>query len=182
MSPGVIPFPRSNRLGDNEAQLDKAGQTILQLLNKAADVAEQNSRHAIDTAQKGRTSLAPPKLGLPGSRPRPRDTRSKPSALNSGSIASTRKLRSSFSGNVMIIAKAHDDRRVVQIGANAGFAVECVGNQTRLSAFNTRFTGGWERRRSFPIEEAPRLSAGGCERGASIFLIGGRTCYTQIGC
>jgi hypothetical protein len=37
MSPGVIPFPRSNRMGDDEAQLDKAGQTILQLLNKTAD-------------------------------------------------------------------------------------------------------------------------------------------------
>jgi hypothetical protein len=33
-------------------QLDQAGKTILQLLNKAADVAEQNSRHAIDTAQR----------------------------------------------------------------------------------------------------------------------------------
>ena len=33
-------------------QLDQAGQTILQLLNKAADVAEQNSRHAIDMAQR----------------------------------------------------------------------------------------------------------------------------------
>jgi hypothetical protein len=31
--------------------IDKAGQTILQLLSKAADVAEQNSRHAVDTAQ-----------------------------------------------------------------------------------------------------------------------------------
>jgi threonine aldolase len=33
-------------------QLDSAGQTILQLLNKAANVAEQNSKHAIDMAQK----------------------------------------------------------------------------------------------------------------------------------
>jgi uncharacterized protein YlxW (UPF0749 family) len=33
-------------------QLDSAGQTILQLLNKAANVAEQNSKHAIDIAQK----------------------------------------------------------------------------------------------------------------------------------
>ena len=32
-------------------QLDNAGQTILQLLNKAANVAEQNSKHAIDMAQ-----------------------------------------------------------------------------------------------------------------------------------
>jgi outer membrane PBP1 activator LpoA protein len=33
-------------------QLDSAGQTILQLLNKAANVAEQNSKQAIDMAQK----------------------------------------------------------------------------------------------------------------------------------
>ena len=33
-------------------RLDSAGQTILQLLNKAANVAEQNSKHAIDMAQK----------------------------------------------------------------------------------------------------------------------------------
>jgi hypothetical protein len=33
-------------------QLDSAGKTILQLLNKAANVAEQNSKHAIDMAQK----------------------------------------------------------------------------------------------------------------------------------
>src|ERR1700756_788200 len=53
MNPEVIPFapsPQSGRDDDN-SQLDKAGQTILQLLSKAADVAEQNSRHAIDTAQ-----------------------------------------------------------------------------------------------------------------------------------
>src|ERR1700757_995160 len=53
MSPEVIPFERSALGGrDDNDQLDKAGQTILQLLNKAANVAEQNSRHAIDTAQK----------------------------------------------------------------------------------------------------------------------------------
>jgi hypothetical protein len=33
-------------------QLDKAGQTILQLLHRAAGVAEENSRHALDMAQK----------------------------------------------------------------------------------------------------------------------------------
>src|ERR1700752_3276871 len=53
MSPEVIPFVRSAQgERDDNTQLDKAGQTILQLLNKAADVAEQNSRHAIDTAQR----------------------------------------------------------------------------------------------------------------------------------
>ena len=33
-------------------QLDKAGQSILRLLHKAAGVAEENSRHALDMAQK----------------------------------------------------------------------------------------------------------------------------------
>jgi TfoX/Sxy family transcriptional regulator of competence genes len=53
MSPEVIPFARSAQgaRGD-DTQLDRAGQTILDLLSKAADVAEQNSRHAIDTAQR----------------------------------------------------------------------------------------------------------------------------------
>ena len=53
MSPEVIPFARSAQgARDDNTQLDRAGHTILQLLNKAADVAEQNSRHAIDTAQR----------------------------------------------------------------------------------------------------------------------------------
>jgi hypothetical protein len=52
MSPEVVPFARSAEdERDVNNQLDKAGQTILQLLGKAADVAEKNSRHAIDTAQ-----------------------------------------------------------------------------------------------------------------------------------
>lgn len=37
---------------DGVDQLDKAGQTILKLLHKAAGVAEENSRHALDMAQK----------------------------------------------------------------------------------------------------------------------------------
>ena len=52
MSPEVVPFARPQGARDDNTQLDKAGQTILQLLSKAADVAEQNSRHAIDTAQR----------------------------------------------------------------------------------------------------------------------------------
>ena len=51
--PDVIPFARASQgAHGDDSQLDKAGQTILQLLNKAADVAEENSRHAIDMAQK----------------------------------------------------------------------------------------------------------------------------------
>jgi hypothetical protein len=46
----VIPFaPASTSV--NAGQLDRAGQTILQLLNKAAGVAEENSRNAIEIAQ-----------------------------------------------------------------------------------------------------------------------------------
>jgi hypothetical protein len=52
-SESVIPFaPAKNAVPDNADQLDKAGQTILQLLRKAAGVAEANSRHAVDMAQK----------------------------------------------------------------------------------------------------------------------------------
>jgi len=50
----VIPFaPAARSGGSNEAdQLDTAGQTILRLLHKAAGVAEANSQHALDIAQK----------------------------------------------------------------------------------------------------------------------------------
>ena len=50
----VIPFSRaeSNLTSDGADQLDKAGQTILQMLHRAAGVAEENSRHALETAQK----------------------------------------------------------------------------------------------------------------------------------
>ena len=54
LDPDVIPFARGAKgapAGD-DTQVDKAGQTILQLLNRAADVAEENSRHAIDLAQR----------------------------------------------------------------------------------------------------------------------------------
>jgi TolA-binding protein len=48
----VIPFAPKNAASDNADQLDNAGQTILKLLHKAADVAEANSKHALDMAQK----------------------------------------------------------------------------------------------------------------------------------
>jgi hypothetical protein len=53
MSPEVIPFARSAQgARDDNNQLDRAGQTILELLGKAANVADENSRHAVDMAQK----------------------------------------------------------------------------------------------------------------------------------
>jgi chromosome segregation ATPase len=50
----VIPFaPAAKSAGSNDAdQLDIAGRTILSLLNKAASVADENSQHALDMAQK----------------------------------------------------------------------------------------------------------------------------------
>jgi hypothetical protein len=52
MSPEVIQFARSAGARDDGHQLDKAGETILQLLNKAADAAEENSRNALGMSQR----------------------------------------------------------------------------------------------------------------------------------
>jgi predicted ATPase len=46
----VIPFAPAPTPAPAD-QLDRAGQTILQLLNKAAGVAEENSRNAVELAQ-----------------------------------------------------------------------------------------------------------------------------------
>ena len=53
-SNSVIPFTPAARstAPDGIDQVDKAGQTILGLLHKAAGVAEANSQHALDMAQK----------------------------------------------------------------------------------------------------------------------------------
>ena len=61
----VIPFaPTQRGSGPNDGdQLDKAGQSILRLLHKAAGVAEENSRHALDMAQK---TLPDPALDAEG--------------------------------------------------------------------------------------------------------------------
>src|SRR6476646_7111855 len=47
----VVAFARAEK-NSGADQLDKAGQTILQLLHRAAGVADENSRHALETAQK----------------------------------------------------------------------------------------------------------------------------------
>jgi hypothetical protein len=45
--------PKVEASGQNSGdQLDKAGQSILRLLQKAAGVAEENSRYAMETAHK----------------------------------------------------------------------------------------------------------------------------------
>jgi hypothetical protein len=53
MRPEVDQFARSSQgEQDDHGKLDKAGEAILRLLNKAAGVAEENSRRAMDIAQK----------------------------------------------------------------------------------------------------------------------------------
>ena len=47
----VVPFARAEK-NSGADQLDKAGQTILQLLHRAAGVADENSRHALEAAQR----------------------------------------------------------------------------------------------------------------------------------
>jgi hypothetical protein len=47
-----LPPIRNNGASQEADQLDAAGDTILRLLHKAAGVAEANSRHALDMAQK----------------------------------------------------------------------------------------------------------------------------------
>ena len=51
-SESVTPFTPKNAVPDDGDQLDKAGHTILRLLHKAAEVAEANSQHALEMAQK----------------------------------------------------------------------------------------------------------------------------------
>jgi hypothetical protein len=52
-SGSVVPFAvAKSAVSKDPDQLDAAGQTILTLLHKAAGMAEENSRHALDLAQK----------------------------------------------------------------------------------------------------------------------------------
>jgi hypothetical protein len=48
----VVPLAPKSTVPDGTDQLDKAGQTIQRLLHKAAGIAEENSRHAREMAQK----------------------------------------------------------------------------------------------------------------------------------
>jgi hypothetical protein len=50
----VIPFERAVKtsIAGEVDQLDKAGQTVVQLVQRAAGLAEENGRHALETAQK----------------------------------------------------------------------------------------------------------------------------------
>jgi hypothetical protein len=51
-SDSVVPLAPKTVASNDADQLDKAGQTILELLHKAAGAAEANSQHALEMAQK----------------------------------------------------------------------------------------------------------------------------------
>jgi hypothetical protein len=51
-SESAIPHGKASVVSKGADQLDSAGQAILSLLHKAADVVEANSQQALETAQK----------------------------------------------------------------------------------------------------------------------------------
>jgi cell fate (sporulation/competence/biofilm development) regulator YmcA (YheA/YmcA/DUF963 family) len=51
-SESAVSRDRDSAVPNDSSQLDSAGQAILHLVHKAAGVAEANSRHALETAQK----------------------------------------------------------------------------------------------------------------------------------
>ena len=94
-SESVIRFAASARSDSSNGadQLDNAGQTILRLLNKAAGVAEENSRFALDQAQKLSHQLRAAEDRIAELERRLRFIKKEPSARNTGSTKSTRRLR-----------------------------------------------------------------------------------------
>ena len=115
----VIPFARGERIApsDGTDQLDKAGQTILQMLQRAAGVAEENSRHVLETAQKLSHQLRAAENRVAEQKRKSPPTRKEPSVPSSGSTVLTRRLKIDFSDRVMTAAAQHNGRSV-RIGAN----------------------------------------------------------------
>ena len=97
-SESVIPFLPAARstAPDGIDQVDKAGQTILGLLHKAAGVAEANSQHVSIWLRSCLSSFERPKIGSPSSRLRWACIRTRPTARNSGCTECTPRLRIVF--------------------------------------------------------------------------------------
>src|ERR1700686_2979700 len=91
-SESVIPFgpTAKNAAPDGADQLDKAGQTILGLLHKAAGVAEANSQHTLEMAQKLSHQLRAAEDRIAELAAEFSFIRSNATALNNGSIRSMR--------------------------------------------------------------------------------------------
>ena len=96
----VVPFaPTDKGTSSNGGdQLDKAGQSILNLLHKAAGVAEKNSQHALDMAQKLSHQLCAAEQRITDLEAEVETHRDRAEAQSSGSIRSIRKSKTASSG------------------------------------------------------------------------------------
>ena len=101
-SEGVIPFA-NNRKSNGADQLDAAGQSIVQLLHKAAGFAEANSRHALDMAQKLSHQLRAAEERIAELEVRRRLTANEASAQSNGCIECILKFRIDFSSEQMAV-------------------------------------------------------------------------------
>src|ERR1700744_885944 len=92
----VIPFARSRdgAAPGADDQLDKAGQTILQLVAQAAGIADENSRHALGMAQKLSDQLRAAEAQVAELEAELNASRERAERPSSGSIASTARLKS----------------------------------------------------------------------------------------
>jgi hypothetical protein len=94
----VVPFAPKSAVPDDTDQLDQAGQTILKLLHKAAGVAEANSKHALDMAQKLSHQLRAAEDRIAELEAEVGIYQQKADPQSSGYTKSTRRLRTDFCG------------------------------------------------------------------------------------
>ena len=88
-SSDVVPFVRANGEAErSNNQLDQAGQAILQLVGRVADVAEGDTRQAMDKARISFTLL---KTGSSNWRPRLHRTRRRPTMPSGGCTGSIQR-------------------------------------------------------------------------------------------
>ena len=97
----VIQFARGVSKTDND-QLDKAGQTILQLIHRAAGFAEQNSRQALEMAQKLSNQLQTAEARVAELEVEVDNYREKADRRSNGCITSTRRLKTDFFGRAKV--------------------------------------------------------------------------------
>jgi hypothetical protein len=94
----VVPFAPAfeNAAADSTDQLDGAGQTILNMLQNAANLAEANSQHALDMAQRLSHQLRAAEARIAELEAEGQRTRTGPNARNNGWTESTAKSRIDF--------------------------------------------------------------------------------------
>jgi hypothetical protein len=102
----VIPFARVEKnTTDGGDQLDTAGRTILQLVQRAAGVADENSRHALGMAQKLSDQLRAAEDRIAELETEVTAYQQRANRPSSGSIASTPKLKIDFFRRAIVRAR-----------------------------------------------------------------------------